>query len=1170
MANRKFILLAFIFLLSTGAGQLFAAPKVRARRPSPLADSLRQVRKTPSPAAREAFRKFAAKQGKGWKIRYNPRTALPEALTGGRTVRYPGTPEQAAAAFFEDNKELLKVEPSALRLALKKEFMGVTHLQYQQYKDGLPVEFSYARVHVFQNGEVSGYQGKFEPEITVNTAPGISAEAAVMAVITDLGRQLKLTKAELVIYPDEDEGALKLAWKIRGRANGSWVYYVNAADGTVIFKYDDLRYYCNNTAYATFGTSSATVYAVSPVPGYVAPDSFGVDEYLWEKPVKVSLRDQYVWVADYSSRTVTNQYGDYCATKPGKIFSSLKGPFFSVSNFRGASASYDNANGEWRTYDTPVQTFPYSDFQNFSRTVTVIPELGANESFAKAMPRFTLFDAGEMDSGGSVNDPDYVRVQDAGSTMGAYIGNRTASFYGAAVENPSYTVTLNADGSGTGDGFTIDISSYLVLNDYWISVSPTVVLWSTSTPGVYVDSTLGEPKGASNALSEINAFYHLNSIHRYFDGINKNPNNGNLPAADLSRQVPVMVHADGAPDSLTGCTISCHGMANAFYDLDNDFIMIGDGEMDPAGKYRSFALDGTIVRHEYIHLVVNRIYPMINFGEFGAISEALADYFSLASFWKEGYNGNVFTNQSTLGTFVGYGEGTARDLSASGHPTTPRVMPDDWYGEVHEDGLILSQALYSLRSSTPTTPTDLGTFGPGTSFPGQSRADVLVYAALFYFPDNFANLQEAMIDACKQFDTKWGGECGASVRSKIASAFTAHHIGSAGGGDAYEASAASGMCDSNNGPECASDISSLSTLSATVYPLGDVDYYSLPLSAGNFSATLSLPVTGIDGIYHAYSMFLFDSDRQYVAEASPVVYGTGSDACDSYQPSCSTLSPSVTLNYTVPYGGGRYYLVVSASPNEFYGNSADNSSSPYVLTLSRAPKGSANARLYVSGFDNDEIAFDVPYTVFPMVASPSSSTLTGSEFVFEYAQLRDHNYDPISLTKTTLTGSYLRNVPTALNYTNLDAQDRPLISGRVKLQPGFAARYPGVGTVYLEIFARNHLGQVLSLGVSNPLNLSAAGASVEAYNNIIGSGNEKALFRYSVSGSGTVSIKIYTQTGALVKTLTDPMACGNTACTGSKDWDGTNSNGGKAASGIYFVKVTGPGLDKLVKVAVVR
>ena len=1150
--------MALVFLLSAGAGQLFAASRVRERRPSPLSDSMRQVRRTPAPAAREAFRKFSQKQGKGWKVRYNPRTALPEALTGGRTARYSGTPELAAAAFFEDNKELLKVEFSALRLTLKKDFMGVTHLQYQQYKDGIPVEFSYARVHVSESGEVSGYQGKFEPEILLNTVPGISGEAAAMAANADAGRRLSVSKTELVIFPDENTGALKLAWKIRGRGNGLWVYYISAVDGAVLLKYDDLRYACAGT-WTTYGTSLGAVYPVSPLPGY-SPSSMNTTEDLWAPPVSTPLRDQYFWAGGYSSMTVTNMNGDYCTSQAGKVFSSLKGPYFAVTNFRGASAHYDNGNGEWRTYGNPVQTpHPYANSQTYTYPVTVVPSLAAGEAFAKVMPRFSAFRAGELDSDGNVNDADQVYVKSGSAILGAYIGRRTAPFYGAAVENPSYTITLEADGAGIADGFTVDISSYLVLKNYTTSSNPGSVLWSTATAGIYLDRSLGD----ANALSEANAFYHLNKVHRYFDGINVNPNNANAPAADLSKQVAVMVHAAGEPDLLTGCAASCRGMVNAYYDLDNDTIVIGDGQMDNFGKYRSFALDGTIVRHEYMHLVMARIYPLINFGEFGAISEAVADYFALASFWNEGKN-----TQVTLGNFVGAGEGAARDLSASGKPTGERKLPGDWWGEVHEDGMILSQALYKLGN--PGGAYYLGTFGSGNSFSGQARADALAYAALFYFPDNFANYYEAMLDACKQFDTKWSGQCDAAMRNKIISAFSTHGIAGPGlGGDSYEAGAASGMCDSNNGPECASDISSLSSVSATVYPLGDVDYYSLPLSAGNFSARLDLPSTVTEGIYHAYSMFIFDSNREYVVEASPVIYGTGSDACSVNGP-CSTLSPSVTLNYTVPYGGGRYYLVVSASPNEFYGNSEDNSSSPYVLTLARTPQGSANARLNAAVFDNDEIAFDVPYPAFAMLGSPSSSTLTGAELVFDYAQLRDHNYEPISLTRTNLSSTYLQNVISALSYTNTDSLGRPIMSGRVQLQPGFATRYPGIGTVYLEIFGRNHMGQVLSLGVSNPLNLSAAGSGVRAYNNLITSSGGKALIEYSVTGTGTVSIKVYTQAGTLVKTITDSPSCGGAACTGSKDWDGTNSNGSKVASGIYFVKVKGPGLDKIVKIAVIR
>lgn len=1174
MKNIKLILLCALALLPAGAGEISAAQRQKERRPSPLAASMREVRRTPSAATRAAFNEFVKKQGKGWKVRYSPRTALPEAVTGGRTSRYPGTPEQAALAFFEENKALLKVEPSALRLVLKRDFMGVTHLQYQQYKDGVPVEFSYARVHVSADGEVSGYQGRFEPGLQLNTVPAVSEQAAVMAARADLGRQLSVSRTELVIYPDEASGSLKLAWKVRGRAGGLWVYYIDAADGSVLYKYDDLRYACTGS-WNTYGTSTGKVFAVSPLPGYNAPDSMNVTEDLWTAPVAAALRDQYFWAGSYSSMTVTNAAGDYCLQQNGKVFSSLKGPYFAVTNYRGASAHYDNGGGTWYPVANSVQSpHPYANSQAYNYTVT-IPDswTGSGYAFAKAMPRFTSFSAGALDMYGSVNDADQVSVKtNSGSTLGAYIGTRSAPFYGAAVENPSYGVTLESDGSGTSSGFIIDISSYLVLtNSPGVSSNPGSPFWSTTTAGMYWDTSLG----GTNALSEVNAFYHLNAIRRYFDPLNINTAGG--AAVDLSAQVPVMVHAAGNPDSLTNCATGCRGMLNAYYDLEKGHILLGDGMMDYLNKYRSFALDGTIVRHEYVHLLIDKIYPIINFGEFGAISEGVADYFSLASFWREGYG-----TQRTLGNFVGAGEGSARDISGSGQPTAKRIFSTDpvnnnWYGEVHEDGLLLSQALYELRNSTPSTVTDLGAFSAGT-FAGLSRADTLAFAALFYFPDNFTNFYDAMRDACDQFNLRWSGQCTAAMKAKIDTAFAAHGIGAAGlGGDSLETSASSAMCDNNNGPECASDISSAGSLTATVYPLGDVDYYSLPLSAGNFSAELALPMSNTDGIYYAYSMFLFDSNREYVTEAGPAVYGTGSDACpDSGQ--CYTLNRTVKLNYTVPPGGGRYYLIVAAAPNQYYGNSEANSDRPYTLTLNRTPHGSAAARVYSASFDNDELSFDVPYPYFSMLGSVSSATAagglypvgaqTGAELFFEYAQLRDHNFQPIALTRTNVAGSYLSHVTSAFNAGtgNLDAYGRRQISGRVKLQPGFAARYPGFGTVYLEVFGRNHLGHVLSLGVSNALNLTANRSEVTAYNNIIAEGGA-AILKYEVLSSGNLSVKVYTQAGSLVKTVYDGSV---PAGKGTLEWDGTNSSGGKAASGIYFVKTKGPGVDKVVKIAVIR
>ena len=1162
--------------LLLAAGTLHAGVS-RAQKLSPLSDSIRKVTKVPSASARAAFRKFAAKQGAGWQVRYNPRTALPEALVGGRTARYAGTPEQAAMAFFADNRDLLKVDPQTLRLVLKKEYMGITHLQYQQYKDGLPVEFSYARVHVSAAGEISGYQGRFEPEIAVNTVPALTGAAAAAAASADLGLGLASPKTELVLYPDENSGSMKLAWKVRGRVSGLWVVYVDASDGKVLFKYDDLRRAGCPVFSETYGTSSATVYAISPLPGYDA-DGINKYEYQWQAPVVKSLRDQYVWIGDYSNNAVTNASGDYCSSVRGKVFSSIKGPYFSVTNFRGASAHWDNAGGEWRTQPASMQSpHPYANSQTNSYTVT-LPSglLGTGEKFAKVMPYFASFDVGELDVYGSLNDDDEVSVENPAITngsAGAYIGQRTAGFYGAAVENPSYTVTLKADATGTRNGFTVSGSRYLVFKN---SSSPAVpdnpsgsVVWSTSNANIsFMNNSAADakPLGEANALSEVNAFYHLNAARHFFDAINIDPLNRAIPA-DLSKRVPVMVHAHGEADRVGGSCVtgdpSCNGMLNAFYDLENDNIMIGDGQIDPNGKYRSFALDGTIVRHEYIHLVVNRIYPIINFGEFGAISEALADYFAMSSFWDEGYY-----TQTVLGNYVGAGEGAARDISGDpSGPTHKRSMPENWTGEVHDDGLILSQALYSLRLGSQ----NLGSM-TGAPFAGRPAADVLTFAALFYFPDNFYNFRDAMKDACRQFELDGYG-CNSAMRAKIDNAFADHGIGVITPGDSYETGDNAQLCGNNDGPECASEIGSDVRISpATIYPLGDVDYYSLPLAAGSLKATLNFPAGTAADTFNAYSLFLFDSERNIMknpdgtdAIAVPSIYSDPNGQVCPDTGDCLTLSPSVTLNYNITTAG-RYYLAVSAAPTSSFGNSSANSQLPYSVDLSRSPLGSAQAGILLAAYDNDGLTFSVPYNKFAMAVAPSSSSLNGAEQVFEFAQLRDHNYVPIDLTRTSAVGSYMQLVGGTLNTATTDIAGRPVLTGQVRLQPGFGARFPGVGTVYLEIFGRNHMGQSVSMGVSNAVNLSANRSEATAYNNIISAGSS-ALVKYELQSAGTLTVKVYTQSGSLVKDLFDgPVTAGK----GTLEWDGTNSTGGKAASGIYFVKTKGPGLDKIVKIAVVR
>jgi len=105
------------------------------------------------------------------------------------------------------------------------------------------------------------------------------------------------------------------------------------------------------------------------------------------------------------------------------------------------------------------------------------------------------------------------------------------------------------------------------------------------------------------------------------------------------------------------------------------------------------------------------------------------------------------------------------------------------------------------------------------------------------------------------------------------------------------------------------------------------------------------------------------------------------------------------------------------------------------------------------------------------------------------------------------------------------------------------------------------------LGVSNAINLSTNKAAATAYNNIITAANPRSIIKYDVLSAGTLSVKVYTQTGTLVKTVFNGAV---PAGKGTIDWDGTNSKGSKVASGIYFIKVSGAGLNAVEKIAIVR
>ena len=138
------------------------------------------------------------------------------------------------------------------------------------------------------------------------------------------------------------------------------------------------------------------------------------------------------------------------------------------------------------------------------------------------------------------------------------------------------------------------------------------------------------------------------------------------------------------------------------------------------------------------------------------------------------------------------------------------------------------------------------------------------------------------------------------------------------------------------------------------------------------------------------------------------------------------------------------------------------------------------------------------------------------------------------------------------------------ISGNLQLNPGLAARYPAAGSVYLEIFGKNGLGNIVSLGLSAEMALTAQKPDLTAWNNVFNPiHGEKATIQYKTVQSGQVKLRLYTLSGRLVRTLVNEERGAGSAAL---DWNGRNENGEVVASGIYLLSIEAPGLRQIKKI----
>ncbi|MBI3553682.1 MAG: hypothetical protein HY077_14390 [Elusimicrobia bacterium] len=1085
----------------------------------------------PTPQAKEDAKRFSAYHGPrrhadaaerdkaAWD--FNHRRALSPSAVGQAFARGGLEPKTAAVSFLREARARLGIDPDSLRLEREAAAAGHKHLLYRQAYRGLPVEFAYVKVHLADNGAVLGVDSNYERGLTLGVVPAVSAAQAASAV---RAAGLKPgAEASLVVLPDPSGGPARLAWSLTAEgAGGRWRYYVDGLTGAVLFRHSLLRNICGSS-----GKMSAMIYDIDPLSG---------------TPQTRPLANMRVFQQNASNFADTDLNGNYCGAAIGKVFTQFQGPFVRVSNFRGPSAHYDNGSGVWSTVATPVSSpHPYPASSVVVSTIDlrgVIPP-----DAVKVLPVFSSFRVGEISAvtgfgeGGDVTDDDQLTILDSsGSPVASYLGNR-GGFNAAAVPGQVMYLKLKANDQASGEtGYDVSLSSYLTLSNPALDAPGKDLVWLASHT-------------YAGLRSEFNLFFHLNEMHDFFmfgtatnalgNGISLYGNDllgAQLPGVDISSAAFI-----GKP--MHALALVGPNIGNPFYDPDYDDIIFGDiSDSNPTDILTD---DATVPHHEYTHYVVEKIWSLQNFGEAGAISEGNADYFSASSL-----------DHSAIGTYVvqslGGGGLPIRQLdSALGADTcgaSPAVLgPTTWQGEIHCDSRFFSQALWDIRKAR------VGLQGLA---PGRACVDGLVFQSLLFFPESFAEFLAAMlkvdslglVPACAV--NACGGNALSCVQTTINAAFNAHGLQSVGGtNDPYDT-----VTSRNDGFESAVDVTTISAVSATIFPAGDSDFFTFPAGNGPVSITMTLPADGSNpGLFKAYMLTLYDTDHRQVAQAIPPLDGINTVGGFCADTDCTSSASSVLLNY-IPPKGTQLYLEVTGGPTASGGsNSGVNSTVAYGLQIQYQPSGAISGQIVTAAFDHDTVSFKVHVTTWPF----------RQDYRFAHAQLRDQG-------NAIVPGTVTHDTHQAGDWLDFVSSSNALgqVSGALQLHTGFAARFPALGTVSLEVFGYNVLGSTISLGLSRPFNLTTNQTALTAFNNVFNPNmGQKTTIKYEVQQGGHITLRLYSVDGTFVATLLDTEI---TAGKGSVDWNAVNANGRVVASGVYILYMRGPGISKTQKIVVVK
>ncbi len=204
-----------------------------------------------------------------------------------------------------------------------------------------------------------------------------------------------------------------------------------------------------------------------------------------------------------------------------------------------------------------------------------------------------------------------------------------------------------------------------------------------------------------DAFAEVSLFHHASRAHAYFQQFDPSLDvNGGKPLLTVSNlRLAVGLQQGSFGPQASDPNVALEPFQNAFFSPEDPIFskiygISGGALWFGQGPLKDYSYDGDVVYHEFTHAVVEATLKLSqgpHLDEFGAsfspgsMNEGLADYFSSA-----------ITGDPNVGEYavqdIGKGGIGIRSLDAAD------ACPTDVAGEVHQDSVMFSAALWEVRA----------------------------------------------------------------------------------------------------------------------------------------------------------------------------------------------------------------------------------------------------------------------------------------------------------------------------------------------------------------------------------------------------------------------------------------------------------------------------------------